>query len=351
VRSKRGLLNLLATAFVVTFLVVGAGALAAPGNDRAELIHSVPPAASPAASPSAAATKAFNPYVAPKVGYAVTLTAKPKARPKHKLPKPKVAPKPPPSLDFVISSFNVLGASHTAGGGTHARYASGRVRAHYVASLLASHGVDVVGMQELQGPQLSELLRVAGGTYDFYPGFSLGTRGTDDSIAWRKDMWEPVSLSTVQIPYFNGRTRPMPYVLLKNRATGLEAYFANFHNPASVPRYRNQQHWRDRATADEVALTNGLMHDSGIPVFVTGDMNERAEYFCKFTGGTAMIAAHGGSNNGRCLPPRARAVDWIFGSLGVTFTDYIEDRSPLVLRTTDHPVIVSHAQIGGIAAH
>lgn len=55
-----------------------------------------------------------------------------------------------------------------------------------------------------------------------------------------------------------------------------------------------------------------------------------------------MDAARGGSNGAAgCRAGRPRAVDWIFGSTGVRFDGYTEDRSPLVDRTTDHPVIVS----------
>jgi hypothetical protein len=38
-------------------------------------------------------------------------------------------------------------------------------------------------------------------------------------------------------------------------------------------------------------------------------------------------------------------VDWIFGSMRVTFSDYDEDRSPLVARTTDHPVITARVTV------
>jgi hypothetical protein len=254
---------------------------------------------------------------------------------------------PPPAAEFVISSFNMLGDSHTAAGGNKPGMASGQVRTGGAVSLLAQHGVDVVGFQELQSPQLREFLRLAGSTYDVYPGFALGSRGTENSLAWRKDMWELVRADTMPITYFNGRTRPMPVVLLRNRATGIEAYFANFHNPASTRRYRNQQRWRNSATAAEISLANTLIHEAGLPVFVTGDMNEREEYFCALTGSAPMVSARGGSHNGSCQPPRPMDVDWIFGSAGVTFSNFVRDRSPLVQRTTDHPMVVSSVRIQG----
>lgn len=251
------------------------------------------------------------------------------------------------SLEFDLSSFNVLGSSHTATGGTKPQMAPGVTRIRGAATLLTRHEVDVVGFQELQLDQLRAFLRIRGGTYDAYPGSSAGNKGAQNSIAWRTDMWEMVRAYTVPIPYFNGNRMPMPVVLLRHRATGLNVYFTNFHNPASTRLHPNQQRWRKLAALKEVSLVNRLRRETGYQVFLTGDMNEREEAFCMMTGRTAMIAANGGTNAGSCRPPRPIGIDWIFGSAGVTFSNYRADRSPLVNRTTDHPMIVSHVRIGG----
>jgi endonuclease/exonuclease/phosphatase family metal-dependent hydrolase len=253
-------------------------------------------------------------------------------------------PAPPPTLDFTISSFNVLGSNHTVRGGTHARWASGPVRAHWATALLLGHGVDVVGLQELQPPQLNVIRR----SYAVWPGYSLGRAGTDNSIGWRTDTWELVNAYSISIPYFHGRHRPMPYVLLRNSATGVEAWFANFHNPADVR--GNQQHWRTIAETLEISLVNRLRHNTGLPVFVTGDMNERAEVFCRMTGGAGMIAAAGGTNSGGCRPARPTNVDWIFGTPDVAFSGYTVDRSRLVSRTSDHPMMISQVHLVGTPA-
>ena len=86
---------------------------------------------------------------------------------------------------------------------------------------------------------------------------------------------------------------------------------------------------------------------TGLPVFITGDMNERDSYFCRMTSGAPMVAARGGSHNGGCRPGNPRAVDWIFGSQGVAFSGYAEDRSHLVDITTDHPVVSTSVRIVG----
>ena len=243
----------------------------------------------------------------------------------------------PDDAEFVLSSFNVLGSSHTAG---KARLASGVSRVRQAANLIKQHGVDVVGFQELQPDQYRAFLGSAGGAFDVYPGLAAGALGVDNSIGWRTSEWTLQQSATVPIPYFDGNLRPMPYVLLKHNETGRMAWFANFHNPATNPKRGNNDGHRAAAAAREVALANQLFNESGYPVFVTGDMNDRESYFCRMTGGAPMIAANGGSNDGRCNPPPyPMPVDWIFGSEFVTFSNWVRDEGPLVRRTTDHPMI------------
>jgi hypothetical protein len=261
------------------------------------------------------------------------------------VPPPSSAPVTPPTLEFTLSSFNVLGGSHTfgTGKGKKAGMAPGFVRARWAAQLIRRHGAEVVGFQELQSTQLAVL---RGHTnLDFFPGSSMRRADSENSIGWRRDRWSAVETRTVTVPYFNGNRRRMPFVRLRNKATGMEAWFANFHNPADTRRFPGQQRFRSRAADIEVALANRLTHATDTPVFITGDMNDRDAYFCALTGGAPMLAARGGSNNGDCRPENPRAVDWIFGSQGVRFTDYLEDRSELVDRTSDHPMLVARVRL------
>jgi Endonuclease/Exonuclease/phosphatase family len=258
-------------------------------------------------------------------------------------------PAPPPTLDFTLSSFNVLGSSHTSGTGRgkgkKAGMAPGAVRARWTAELIRRHEADVVGFQELQSNQLAVLRRHT--NLEFFPGSSMRRADGENSIGWRRDRWTAVETRTLTVSYFNGNKRQMPYVRLRNVATGLEAWFANFHNPADTRRFPAQARFRSEATDAEVALANRLVSETDTPVFITGDMNDRDDYFCRLTGGAPMLAARGGSNNGVCRPGNPRAVDWIFGSQGVLFTEYLEDRSELVDRTSDHPMLVAKVHLSG----
>jgi hypothetical protein len=352
VKWPPAVMALVTAAVFVTLVAVGIGYVVHSDTQDASLVDS---AALPTAGrvsgtpvPSRSPAPTVPAYGAP--GLAVTITARPtptkKPEPKPKKPAKKKAPPPPPELDFTLTTFNVLGASHTR---HHGRgMASGSVRAGRAATILARHGSDVAGFQELQSSQLAVLQRRTG--MDFFPGFSMGHLNAENSIGWRRSSWVAVEKHTVGIPYFNGHRRQMPYVKLRNLSTGLEAWFMNVHNPADTNQYHHQQRWRNRATGVEIALANHLTRNGGgLPVFLTGDMNERAEYFCRFTGGAPMIAARGGSHVGGCQAARPRAVDWIFGSQGVTFTGYVEDRSRLVHLTTDHPVVSARVHLVGEA--
>ena len=264
---------------------------------------------------------------------------KPRLRPAEELP----------SLEFTLVSFNVLGASHTRGRGSRPGFASAAVRIRWTAELLRRYGADVIGFQELQVGQLRDLQRLT--NLDFYPGLAKGSLGAENSIGWRSDEWVAVDRRTIDIPYFDGGPRAMPLVRLRSvTSPGIEAWFANFHNPAETARFRNQQRFRTQATLIQARLAN-LLVDTGLPVFITGDMNERADYFCRLTSRAPMVAARGGTNiAGRCEAANPPEVDWIFGSQGVQFSDYVEDDSALVDRASDHPLIATRVRIQGAAA-
>jgi hypothetical protein len=245
---------------------------------------------------------------------------------------------------FTLSSFNVLGSNHT---GPNSRYASGLRRIGLAVKLLDRYGVDVVGFQELQIDQFTEFYRLAGSRYGVYPG-GLNRKVVQNSIAWDLASWRFVEGHTIPIPYFKGEEWQMPVVMLQNVATGQLAYFANFHNPATNRRHHGNQKWRTEATRREIAMANSLIYETGLPVFITGDMNEREEYFCAMAAGAPMKAANGCRVvNGVCKPPPyPMPVDWIFGSTArSTFSNYVRDNSRLVNRITDHFVIRADVSI------
>ena len=250
----------------------------------------------------------------------------------------------PPVATYTVSSFNVLGSSHTKPGG---KRAVGTTRIVWAKQLLDRRHVDVVGFQELQPDQAEKFAAITGDTWAMWPGLpdweegmseaGWRKRDSENSVAWRTDTFERVDASFVTIPYFNGNERRMPVVLLRHKATGLLAYFSNFHNPA----YASNQKRRDEAKARQIAMVNRLA-PTGLPVFITGDMNEREEYFCTMVAGAPVKAANGGRyRDGVCTPPpKPMPVNWILGlKKRGTFSNYVRDDSRLVNRITNHFVI------------
>jgi endonuclease/exonuclease/phosphatase family metal-dependent hydrolase len=255
-----------------------------------------------------------------------------------------VSPSPAPQADFTVSSFNVLGSGHTKG---NSSYAPGTTRIKRGVKLLAEHGTDLVGFNELQPDQLATFLEVTDGEYGIYPGAELERVNSRNSIAWRKSRWQLVEKRTFDIPYFKGKLRAMPIVLLRHKETGLLSYVVNVHNPATNRKHPDSDPYRRRATTIEIDLVNEL-HQSGLPVIVLGDMNEREYYFCRMTGEAPMKAARGGTNSdGVCDAQRPVSVSWIFGSQGLGFSGYVEDETAREQKITDHRVLFSEVRIDG----
>ncbi len=237
----------------------------------------------------------------------------------------------------------MLGASHTRPGGNKPGYASYASRMRWATDLLRGQGVSVAGLQEFERPQLATFRRIAP-AWSAYPGSRIGRpMATANSIVWNTAVWQLVEAHTIDIPYFHGKPVPMPYIKLRHLATGQQVWFANFHNPANVRGPAGR--WRAIAVARQANLAQRLSAN-GTPVIFTGDMNDRAEYFCPMTIRTQMHAANGGSTRAPCKPPPNMRIDWIMGNASVDFDDYRMIRDRRVARITDHPFIGARAVAG-----
>jgi endonuclease/exonuclease/phosphatase family metal-dependent hydrolase len=246
-------------------------------------------------------------------------------------------------FELQVASYNVLGDSHTGPGGNKPGWPDAGPRMDMTIAQLRSNGIDVVGFQEFEQSQYGMFTSRAG-EYSLYPGMSLGNKSVRFNIAWRSDMFSLVEAHTLSIPYAGGSRIAMPVVLLESISTGRRAWFANFHNPADTPRLGNNARWRAEAAAIEVAHLTELHQADGTPVIATGDYNERAEIFCRFTAGGLFTAAAGGSSAGGCAPPPSMQVDWIFGSTGVAFAGYAVTGTG---QASDHSMINATATLTG----
>jgi endonuclease/exonuclease/phosphatase family metal-dependent hydrolase len=248
---------------------------------------------------------------------------------------------------FRVASFNILGANHTDGPKASKRhkFQPSTKRTPRAITALDLNRIDVVGFQEMQVKQVDQFMNRTQGAWGLYPGRQLTNYAAHNSIGWRTATWKLVEANTIPITYFNGQLVPMPYVLLRHLDTGRLVWVANFHNPASTKTRPPQAKWRKKAKAAQIALANRI-HESGVPLVLTGDMNERETYFCAMTTQAPMKSASGGSwGASACKPPKDVRIDWVFGSNYLQFSDYRVLRGTLIKKTTDHPMIAADVAV------
>ncbi|MCW2791348.1 MAG: hypothetical protein JWO76_446, partial [Nocardioides sp.] len=196
----------------------------------------------------------------------------------------------------------------------------------------------VLGTQELQDDQLRALQARTG--FAAYPGFAWGTVETDNSILYNSALFEFVSGSQFTIT-FVGRPRPQPVLRLRDRATGREFYVINTHPSPGLGRALVE---RRNAQAIVVAKIRELQA-TGLPVLTTGDMNDRAEFYCHVVTPAGMTSPNGGSTAGGCHPPpMPMPVDWVVGS-GVTWSGYWRDVTSTAQRISDHIFVSALAHV------
>lgn len=246
----------------------------------------------------------------------------------------KVASHSPAHASFTIAQSNVLGSQHTTSKGG---YGPGPARAALTSALLTSRGADVGGMEEVQTNQLA-VFRTHMPAYSFWPGTSLGNNGVRLQIYWRTSQFTMEKSGSVTYTFSSQRI-PLPYVLLRDNATGAEFWMIVTHNSAG-----GMQAQRDAATTIEINLINQL-RATGVPVVIAGDMNEHTAFFCRVAVATGMVAANGGNGVGGChLPPPPLRVDWIMGggegAGSVSFSGYRQDAAGLH-RASDHYYLYS----------
>lgn len=237
---------------------------------------------------------------------------------------------------FVVAQLNVLGASHTAPGGSRASWPNWEQRLPGAVRALNAAGAEIATLQEFQPQQARGFLEMTDGSWTVFP---KPAAKEDNIVAWRTDRWIKVNEAFVKIPYFGGQERKMPYVLLQSRTTGKQVWVGSFHNPANV--HGPAGKWRREATRREAELANKLQATA--PVIFAGDMNEEEPYFCQTIRQSSLRSASGGTVT-PCRKGKNQGINWLMGSQ-VLFTGYKADWSLKDNRITDHPLVTARAQV------
>ena len=244
-----------------------------------------------------------------------------------------------PAVTFKVASFNILGSQHTA---QSRRWAPGASRARLARQWLDAEGVSVTGVSEGQRDQMLTLTEDR--AWRAFPSPQTSTNSqTAQSVAWRHSEWQKVDAETFRIPFYFRQTREQPMVLLEHRATGQRLWVIEVHLTVG----RGQRAIRERRVGTRrLAAQVRRLEPTGVPVIVTGDMNDRSRFFCQLTGSTALSSPIGGSNlGGVCTPPWGMRVDWLFGSPEIGWFDFRFAGGGVLDRVTDHVVPVAHATL------
>ena len=217
-----------------------------------------------------------------------------------------------------VSSFNVLGATHTDGdtGDKHG-YEPGVVRAKLAADFIKERRLSIIGTQENQNPQVKVLDKELT-NYDFF-GYD------DNSIWWDARDWDMLQHGGLSIPYFDGKHKTMPYVLLQHQKTEQKLWVYNAHNPADVKGAAGK--WRREGWALETSLYTELRREVKAPILSVGDKNAISDYIDHMPR--------------RLHPASKRTIDFICGTPRLKFTDAEEIRGEKVRKITDHKVSVA----------
>lgn len=330
----------LLAATVITVLAVAAGTAFVSGPLELTLVDDAP------AQVVEAPVKARPPVTSRGLGSGLSRARSASARdtlppyrvkeagaPIKELPPPPPKPTPDEPFTFQVGTLNILGSQHTAGPGG---YGPGTSRASMLADAILNRGVDLVGLQEVQDDQLNVLQSRLPG-YGIWPGRALGNNGVRLQIAYSYAQFELVDTGSITT-VFDHQTRPIPYVLLRNRATGGEFYVIDVHNSP-----RDQEGDRDAATGAEISLVNSL-RSTGKPVLLMGDTNEHTEFFCRVAASTGMVGSNGGSAASGCNPgPGPIKIDWVMGGGGVAFSGHVVDYGSPIPAATDHAFV--HATV------
>ena len=241
------------------------------------------------------------------------------------------------SLSAEVMTFNILGSQHTAPGGARPNFAPGRVRAEWAKNLISQRGATLIGLSEPQPDQITSLDVATNGGFSIYPGNTMGYDAAPQSVMWKDSEWTFVWGNTVQMPFMH-QSRPQSLVRLRNTSTGREIYWLNAHlSPGKM------QDDRDKGMDIMKQVVKQLAGD-GLPMLVTGDLNEHAKAFRRIACPTDLSAAVGGETRGAtCRLPAAMRVDWIFGRGTFEATDV--NQGAQVRRTTDHAVVSSRLTV------
>ncbi len=238
---------------------------------------------------------------------------------------------------FGIGTLNWRGASHYEKNPHPGERPSGERVPNMVTKIGAS-GASIIGFQEFEPPQAQAFLEATNGTWEIVAGKRRGHRSTADAIAYQPSAWKVDEVRYVSIRY-GGPMIEVPLVRFTSMSGLGSIWVLNTHNPANA--VGGTDAMRDAAVrAEAEALGNLQAAEPSTPMFLTGDMNDKARFKRLFL----SLASGWSSAN-----PSDQQIDWIMGSPAATFSGTVVDQSTndRAHSYTDHPFVHTTAQLTG----
>lgn len=232
---------------------------------------------------------------------------------------------------FRTATINALGHSHTKPGGNKKGWLSSRVRTRRLVRVLLRRRLSLVGLQEFQAPQRDEFKSRAGQLYAVHAI-------RDNGVVWLRARWVLEERGALDIPYFHGKPRSMPWVIVRHRRSGKRVAFASTHNPANVRGSAGgwrREGWRIEGEWAREMVASGRV----VAALVVGDKNAIADHYLPH------VKESGGKVAGIPTATGLKGIDWIVGWGAVRFTRFQTVRNRRIAASTDHPVVQAVAHI------
>ncbi|MBZ5735352.1 transglycosylase SLT domain-containing protein [Nocardioides sp. TRM66260-LWL] len=237
---------------------------------------------------------------------------------------------------FGIGTLNWRGASHYESN-PHPGERPYRVRVPNMVAKVGASGASIIGFQEFEPPQAADFLNATHGAWAIVKGRAHGKPATANSIAYQPGVWTVAEVRYVTIKY-GGPTVQIPLVRFTSTKGIGSIWVLNTHNPADV--VNGSDAMRDDAVRAEANTLRQLQaSEPTTPLFLTGDMNDKARFKNLFltTAGSGWSSANTDGNQ----------IDRIMGSAAVTFSGTVVDQSTNdnAHDYTDHPFVYTGAQL------
>ncbi len=288
---------------------------------------------------------------------------------------------------FRIASINVLGTNHEGPSNSACKRAPARPAPtgdacdRYRASVLArivggeqiGKPINIFGANEVTRQGLKNIQSSLGSSWESWPK-KWKPRYSQDTIFYDSSKFTFVEGGGVAYPYFRAASYA-PWVKLRD-SQGKTMYVYNIHPPANVNDYNRTMTFKGqtltapaikrKVAAQEVVADIKSRVTDGSSVFITGDMNSRADLgkndgalssrselpYCIFTTGTGIGNAYDlekGKSGEKCPTKKGFQIDQVYASNNLKVTYFAEPKDGLVRQMTDHHNIAV-ADIGEDAA-